>query len=81
MFRGLDIARLAVLTLLDLMKGPDTSPNTIDVLKSDLAQAPATAEELRQLPEVGRVLTLQSFIALPLLLGVGVAFKIYYIIA
>jgi hopanoid biosynthesis associated RND transporter like protein HpnN len=52
----------SVVTLLDLMKGPDTSPNTIDVLKSDLAQASATAEELRQLPEVGRVLTLQNFV-------------------
>jgi uncharacterized protein len=52
----------SVVTLLDLMKDPDTSPNTIDVLKSDLAQASATAEELRQLPEVGRVLTLQSFV-------------------
>src|SRR5262249_42864636 len=52
----------SVVTLLDLMKVPDTSPNTIDVLKSDLAQASATAEELRQLPQVGRVLTLQSFV-------------------
>jgi len=52
----------SVVTLLDLMKVPDTSPNTIDVLKSDLAQASATAEALRQLPEVGRVLTLQSFV-------------------
>src|SRR5262249_12739848 len=53
----------SVVTLLDLMKVPDTSPNTIDVLKSDLAQAAATAEELRRVPEVGRVLTLQSFVA------------------
>jgi uncharacterized protein len=45
-----------------LMKVPDTSPNTIDVLKSDLAQAAATAEALRRVPEVGRVLTLQSFV-------------------
>jgi uncharacterized protein len=52
----------SVVTLLDLMKVPDTSPNTIDVLKNDLAQASATAEKLRQLPEVGRVLTLQSFV-------------------
>ena len=52
----------SVVTLLDLMKVPDTSPNTIDVLKSDLAQASATAEKLRQLPEVGRVLTLESFV-------------------
>src|SRR5262249_32147107 len=51
----------SVVTLLDLMKVPDTSPNTIDVL-SDLAEASATADELRQLPEVGRVLTLQSFV-------------------
>jgi hypothetical protein len=52
----------SVVTLLDLMKVPDTSPNTIDVLKSNLDQASATAEKLRQLPEVGRVLTLQSFV-------------------
>jgi hopanoid biosynthesis associated RND transporter like protein HpnN len=52
----------SVVTLLDLMKVPDTSPNTIDVLKSDVAQASAIAEELRRLPEVGRVLTLQSFV-------------------
>ncbi len=51
-----------VVTLLDLMNVPDTSPNTIDVLGSDLAQAAASAEKLRQLPEVGRVLTLQSFV-------------------
>ena len=44
------------------MNVPDTSPNTIDVLGGDLAQASATAERLRQLPEVGRVLTLQSFV-------------------
>src|SRR5499433_1742585 len=52
----------SVVTLLDLMKVPDTSPNTIDVLKSNLAEASATAEKLRQLPEVGRALTLQSFV-------------------
>src|SRR5262249_40035397 len=51
----------SVVTLLDLMKGPDTSPNTIDVLKSDLALASATAEKLRQLSEVGRVLTLRRY--------------------
>jgi hopanoid biosynthesis associated RND transporter like protein HpnN len=52
----------SVVTLLDLMKVPDTSPNTIDVLKSNLAEASTTAEKLRQLPEVGRALTLQSFV-------------------
>jgi uncharacterized protein len=52
----------SISTLLDLMKDPDTSPNTIEVLKSNLVQALASAERLRQLPEVGRVLTLQSFV-------------------
>jgi hopanoid biosynthesis associated RND transporter like protein HpnN len=52
----------SVAALLDLMNDPDTSPNTIDILGSDVAQVSATAEKLRQLPEVGRVLTLQSFV-------------------
>ena len=52
----------SISTLLDLMNDPDTSPNTIEVLKSNLAQALPVAERLRRLPEVGRVLTLQSFV-------------------
>src|ERR1700730_8490475 len=52
----------SVVTLLDLMKIPDTSPDTVDVLRSNLAHASATAAELRKLPEVGRVVTLQSFV-------------------
>jgi hopanoid biosynthesis associated RND transporter like protein HpnN len=52
----------SVATVLDLMKVPETSPNTLDVLRKNLAEALPTAEQLRQLPEVGRVLTLQSFI-------------------
>jgi hypothetical protein len=52
----------SISTLLDLMNDPDTSPNTIDVLKSNLAEAVVIAERLRQLPEVGRVLTLQSLV-------------------
>src|SRR5262245_38318571 len=52
----------SISTLLDLMNDPDTSPNTIEVLKNDLAQALPVAERLRQLPEVGRVLTLESFV-------------------
>ena len=51
-----------IATVLDLMNFPDTSPNTIDVLRSNLAEAAATAERLRALPEVGRVVTLQSFV-------------------
>jgi hopanoid biosynthesis associated RND transporter like protein HpnN len=52
----------SVSTLLELMNDPDTTPNTIEVLKSNLAEALPIAERLRQLPEVGRVLTLQSFV-------------------
>jgi uncharacterized protein len=52
----------SISTLLDLMNDPDTSPNTIEVLKSSLAEALPVAERLRRLPEVGRVLTLQSFV-------------------
>jgi len=52
----------SIATLLDLMKDPDTSPNTIEILKSSLRQALPVVERLRQLPEVGRVLTLQSFV-------------------
>jgi len=49
-------------TLLELMNDPDTTPNTIDVLRSNLAEALSTAERLRGLPEVSQVVTLQSFI-------------------
>ena len=52
----------SVATLLDLMRDPDTSPNTIDILESDLASASAMAEKLRQLPEVAKVRTLMSFV-------------------
>jgi hopanoid biosynthesis associated RND transporter like protein HpnN len=52
----------SISTLLELMNDPDTTPNTIEVLKSSLAEALPVAERLRQLPEVGRVLTLQSFV-------------------
>src|SRR5262245_15879857 len=52
----------SISTLLDLMNDPDTSPNTIEILKDNLGQALPIAERLRQLPEVGRVLTLQSFV-------------------
>jgi uncharacterized protein len=52
----------SVAALLDLMSDPDTSPNTIDILGSDATQVAAMAEKLKQLPEVGRVLTLKSFV-------------------
>jgi hopanoid biosynthesis associated RND transporter like protein HpnN len=52
----------SVSTLLDLMRDPDTSPNTIDVLEPDLASASALAEKLSGLKEVAKVRTLESFV-------------------
>jgi hopanoid biosynthesis associated RND transporter like protein HpnN len=49
-------------TLLELMNDPDTTPNTIDILKGNLAEAERIAERLRRLPEVRQVLTLHSFV-------------------
>ena len=52
----------SVSTLLDLIRDPDTSPNTIDVLEPDLASASAMAEKLKRLPEVAKVRSLASFV-------------------
>jgi hopanoid biosynthesis associated RND transporter like protein HpnN len=52
----------SVSTLLDLMRNPDTSPNTIDILEPDLASASVLAEKLSRLPEVAKVRTLESFV-------------------
>ncbi|RBP12186.1 hypothetical protein DFR50_11415 [Roseiarcus fermentans] len=52
----------SVATLLDLMRDPDTSPNTIDVLESDLPRAAGLAERLRALPEVAHARTILDFI-------------------
>jgi hopanoid biosynthesis associated RND transporter like protein HpnN len=52
----------AMATLLELMNDPDTTPNTIDILKPDLGEALRVAEKLRRLPQVRQVLTLQSFV-------------------
>jgi hypothetical protein len=52
----------SVSTLLDLMRNPDTSPNTIDILEPDLSHARALAKTLDALPEVSRVRTIESFI-------------------
>ena len=52
----------SVSTLLDLMRDPDTSPNTIDILEPDLASASALGEKLGRLPEVAKVRTLESFV-------------------
>jgi hopanoid biosynthesis associated RND transporter like protein HpnN len=52
----------SVSTLLDLMKNPQTSPNTINVLAPSLSAADALAARLSKLSEVGQALTLKSFI-------------------
>jgi hopanoid biosynthesis associated RND transporter like protein HpnN len=52
----------SVATLLDLMKSPDTTPNTIEVMAPTLPDAATLSERLSALPDVNRVLTLASFI-------------------
>ena len=52
----------SVSTLLDLMRDPDTSPNTIDILSPDLPNATALAERLRGLPEVAHARTIVDFV-------------------
>jgi uncharacterized protein len=49
-------------TLLDLMKNPDTTPLTIDVLADSPAEAAKIADELDKLPEVARTITVMSFV-------------------
>ncbi len=52
----------SVSTLFDLMKNPQTSPNTIDVPAPSLAAADALAVEIGQESLVAQVLTLSSFV-------------------
>jgi hopanoid biosynthesis associated RND transporter like protein HpnN len=52
----------SVATLLDLMRDPNTTPNTIDVLAPSIADAAALAQRLEQLPEVDHTITLASFV-------------------
>ena len=44
------------------MNDPDTTPNTIDILESDVPHAAALAEKLRAVPEVAHARTIDSFI-------------------
>ena len=48
--------------LADLMKDPDRTPNTIDILTPSLADADALAKRISALPEVSQAVTLSSFI-------------------
>jgi len=52
----------SVATLLDLMRDPNTTPNTLDVLAPSVADAAALAQRLEQLPEVDHAMTLASFL-------------------
>jgi hopanoid biosynthesis associated RND transporter like protein HpnN len=52
----------SVATLLDLMKSPDTTPNTIEILAPNLDAAVALGKRMSALPDVNRALTLASFI-------------------
>jgi len=52
----------AMSTLNALMRDPDQSPNTIDVLTPSLGAADALARRLSALPEVSQALTLLSFV-------------------
>jgi len=52
----------SVSTLFDLMKNPQTSPNTINVTAPSLAAADGLAAHLARLPDVSQALTLSSFV-------------------
>lgn len=52
----------AVATTFDLIKDPDTSPYTIDILAPNLDDAEKLAEKIRALPEVAQALTLKTFV-------------------
>jgi uncharacterized protein len=52
----------SVATLVDLMKNPDTTPNTIEILAPTLPDAVALTKRLSALPEVSRAVCLASFI-------------------
>src|SRR5262249_13118072 len=52
----------SIATYLDLRRDPSTGSNAIDVLTPSLADARASAEKLSKLPEVDKVMTLDTFI-------------------
>jgi hopanoid biosynthesis associated RND transporter like protein HpnN len=52
----------AMSTLLDIMKDPKRTPNTIDVLAPSLTAADQLAARLAKLPEVSQTVTLSSFV-------------------
>jgi hopanoid biosynthesis associated RND transporter like protein HpnN len=52
----------AMSTLLDIMRDPARTPNTISVLAPNLAAADQLAKRLSKLPEVAQTVTLSSFV-------------------
>jgi len=52
----------AMRTLRDLMNDPLTNPYSIDILAPNVAQAQTLAAQLKQLPTVSKVLTIDSFV-------------------
>lgn len=52
----------AMATLNELMRDRDRSPNVIEILAPDIRAARTLAARLEKLPEVGRVLTIESFV-------------------
>lgn len=52
----------SVSTYLDLARDPATSPTSLDVLAPNAAEATRLAERLAALPEVGRVISLSTFL-------------------
>jgi uncharacterized protein len=52
----------SVSTLFDLMKNPQTSPNTIDVPALTLTDADSVAQRIQQEPLVAHAITLSSFV-------------------
>ncbi len=52
----------AVSTLFDLMKDPNTTPYTIDILEPSLPQAVALAARIEALPEVSQAVTAASYV-------------------
>ncbi len=52
----------SVSTALDLMKDPDTSPNTLDILTPSHEAAVKLAAELAKQPEISHAMTIDSFV-------------------
>lgn len=52
----------SVMTVIDLMRDPDTSPYTAEILAPSLAAADTLADKLSNLPAVARAITASSFV-------------------